>query len=284
MKKIIFVLLFFISSILNAQSFINGDFEDCTAYNCLTVNNTTFNSYLSSVFGFGGLQFLDIFFRDSCSFYAPESGLYCTSIETSNDTTTSTAFSLELTSDLLSGNTYIISYYDKLPPPFISFQPIQVEIGYSVDSSSFGSSIYLSPSADSVWKKHFVYITPNFNTHFITVRGKIGEILKATLIDNFSFDTTGLYLDIEKAKPVSFSIYPNPCKEELHIQLQAYMAKATEIKIYNVVGHVLLSEKFKEKLNCCEVILDMRRLSSGIYFVELTTEQGRVVKKIIKSE
>jgi len=73
-------------------------------------------------------------------------------------------------------------------------------------------------------------------------------------------------------------IYPNPTTGELtitHHELQI-----TNIEIYDVYGrklssHPLILSSSHQKIN-------LSNLNSGIYFIKIATEQGEVVKKVVK--
>ncbi len=69
-----------------------------------------------------------------------------------------------------------------------------------------------------------------------------------------------------------FSLYPNPAKNQLKIKL----SKGTIFKqasIYNTQSQFLFSTK---KQN-----IDVSNLNSGLYFVEVETDQGKSIKKVV---
>lgn len=74
-------------------------------------------------------------------------------------------------------------------------------------------------------------------------------------------------------KSLGIKIYPNPVKEVLVIESPLTLQK---VSIYDTLGSKLLeiSEKLHE--------ISMAGLSSGLLFVEIETEKGKVVEKIIK--
>ena len=71
-----------------------------------------------------------------------------------------------------------------------------------------------------------------------------------------------------------FDIYPNPVDNHLIIKTQENIE---EISIYNIVGLCV----YHEISNISEII-DMSSLSSGTYFVEIKTDKGEIIKRIIK--
>lgn len=70
----------------------------------------------------------------------------------------------------------------------------------------------------------------------------------------------------------NFNIYPNPTSDVLNINLENNLT-LEKVTIYNNAGQVVKEVK--------EATVDVSTLSEGIYFVEVTTNQGKAVKKII---
>ena len=79
--------------------------------------------------------------------------------------------------------------------------------------------------------------------------------------------TTGI---VETRHATSLQVYPNPTRDILHFSL------ATPFEIRDIQGRMLLkNDKAVESVN-------INSLPSGIYFITLSTERGKTVKKIIK--
>ena len=72
----------------------------------------------------------------------------------------------------------------------------------------------------------------------------------------------------------NFLIYPNPATNEIFIQSNSSI-KTTDINIYNTIGQVVLQEKqpFDK--------IDISRLSRGLYFIELVSNEIRIREKLI---
>ena len=74
------------------------------------------------------------------------------------------------------------------------------------------------------------------------------------------------------------AIFPNPATNELKIQSTEF--KIESIDVYNVVGEKILHCKMHGEN---KVVLDLRSLPSGIYFIEVMDEKNNlVVRKIVK--
>jgi hypothetical protein len=68
------------------------------------------------------------------------------------------------------------------------------------------------------------------------------------------------------------SLYPNPAKDQLTIQLKEGI-QFQKARIYNQLGKLISSSK--------ETLVDVSNLSQGMYFVEVITAQGKSTKKLI---
>ncbi len=82
-------------------------------------------------------------------------------------------------------------------------------------------------------------------------------------------------LSIDENELNIIQIYPNPVKDILTIE-NISNTEITSIMIYDLLGRLVLTEK--ENLNQ----VDVSHLNSGMLFVKIETDQGRVTKKIIK--
>ena len=71
------------------------------------------------------------------------------------------------------------------------------------------------------------------------------------------------------------SIYPNPAKDKINIEL---LANVKEVKyvLTNSTGNILRSSSFRNKTT-----LDLSVFSKGVYFLKIIAEDGVETKKII---
>ena len=79
---------------------------------------------------------------------------------------------------------------------------------------------------------------------------------------------------LNELKNNSIKIYPNPASAELTISSPI---KFTDVKIVNSIGQIIQESKYNNTVSVVE-------LSSGIYFVQLFNENGKLLKvaKFIK--
>jgi len=83
---------------------------------------------------------------------------------------------------------------------------------------------------------------------------------------------------------VEFLVFPNPVKNELHIQTNFPLAMTANLVIFDVVGKPILQSnilKIPEGLNN-EISLNLDKFPKGIYFILLETEIGFSTKKFTK--
>ncbi len=89
-------------------------------------------------------------------------------------------------------------------------------------------------------------------------------------------DTTATGIDeIELSKII---VYPNPVSDFFTIQIRAEIY-ATELRILNALGEILLSQKVT---NLGNIPFDVSRLNNGIYFIQVISDKKSLTKKIIK--
>lgn len=72
------------------------------------------------------------------------------------------------------------------------------------------------------------------------------------------------------------SIFPNPVKDKLSIG--SYEGVISEILFYNTLGKQVMSYKIDQKLND----IDVSSLKTGIYFISIIGEKGKLLIKFIK--
>ena len=76
---------------------------------------------------------------------------------------------------------------------------------------------------------------------------------------------------------ITFDIYPNPVNDRLYIETLT-LTQTLTIEIYDIYGrrHQLSAISYQPS------VIDVSELNSGIYFVEIKTNEGNIVKRIVK--
>ena len=88
----------------------------------------------------------------------------------------------------------------------------------------------------------------------------------------YVFDVSAVLLSSNEYVLSQFSLYPNPAENQFTIQLKEGL-ELEKVTIYNHIGQFIKQET--------KPIMNVSKLSKGIYFVEITTNQGKATKKII---
>ena len=111
-------------------------------------------------------------------------------------------------------------------------------------------------------------------TPFTVQTNKEGFELSGTMSFIYS-DEVG----IDSIDDAKLTVYPNPATGELIVT--GYELQVTNIEIFDVNGKRQKAESRRQKAEG-EMVIDISHLPIGIYFVKVITEQGEVVKKIVK--
>jgi gliding motility-associated-like protein len=189
LKRILFTLLFIYITESRGQTILNGSFENNTAgVDQINLTNVNYNSLMSNSFGFGVLFTIqgniDII-TSSTYCGGPQNGNWFVALTSGG----SDAFSLTLSSPLVAGNSYTLSFYDRSGSPYTLGSAVQ--IGVSNANNDFGTLVYTAPTPiyDGGWSlRTCTFIAPT-NGLYITVKCD-GPLDGGpwTQVDNFTFD------------------------------------------------------------------------------------------------
>jgi hypothetical protein len=96
-------------------------------------------------------------------------------------------------------------------------------------------------------------------------QGGSGIFLKS--LDQIN-DTTVVEKPEEETKEFGFTMYPNPASNEITLKFADTEIKKYQVSIRNVFGKIVLQSQDRETLQ-------IHGLSRGVYFVEITTQNGK---------
>lgn len=82
---------------------------------------------------------------------------------------------------------------------------------------------------------------------------------------------------ISKLENHKISIYPNPATNKVIVDSKNI--SITEIKIYNIFGG-LIENLNQQNISNNKVSIDLYNVNSGIYFININTENSKIIKKI----
>ncbi|PCJ79639.1 MAG: hypothetical protein COA57_15555 [Flavobacteriales bacterium] len=99
---------------------------------------------------------------------------------------------------------------------------------------------------------------------------------------NLALDVrTSTGVDEVEVSNLNFEIYPNPANNfvELKIQNSEFRIQNAKLKVYNVLGEVILTSRISH----LTTQIDVSELPEGIYFIEVGNDSSSSVQKIIKN-
>ncbi|KAA3439907.1 T9SS type A sorting domain-containing protein [Rufibacter hautae] len=79
----------------------------------------------------------------------------------------------------------------------------------------------------------------------------------------------------------SLSVYPNPSSGVITISLEGFEGKKTDLRIMNVIGNVVYREVIQDPDTHYMKVLDLNKLSKGLYYVKLEAPSYSEVRKVI---
>ncbi len=124
-----------------------------------------------------------------------------------------------------------------------------------------------------------LYLT-NTNAGTLTASFDNVEVTESAM-PSFSIPTTDQQgTDAQSFATEDFSVFPNPAKDEIQLDLSDYLGQEVEVLILNQLGQPILQRKLQEVGNNMESI-DLNNWNSGTYHIRLITNQGQHSKKFM---
>jgi fibronectin-binding autotransporter adhesin len=141
------------------------------------------------------------------------------------------------------------------------------------NSASIGENVYLIDSylntvTDIKTTREYA-VTVDYTTTGVGSYGLnrfyivVGELIHSSLQE----------VKMENHSPATIEMYPVPAKDELTITTNIQTIK--EVKVYNSMGKL----EFRQAASSGKVSVDVQRLKTGIYMLEVLNENGDVIQK-----
>jgi predicted outer membrane repeat protein len=143
----------------------------------------------------------------------------------------------------------------------------------SASSTAYTDPNYATYTATADWRVETQW-TVNCNSTFKLGNGVMASITKS----RSNIQNNRVNLGIHENYSVDFSVYPNPAKDQITIQLNSF-AKNTCVEICDVTGRTIKKEKIIAGEN--RITVSTAELCSGIYLVRLNVEGGNNVRKLV---
>jgi hypothetical protein len=114
-------------------------------------------------------------------------------------------------------------------------------------------------------------------TVVVTGTVKEGTAFHEDYTQDFAIEITPLSINEPISALGMIHVYPNPTTGELRVT--SYELPVTGVEIFDVYSRKLLSLASQMSL---ETTIDISHFPAGAYFVKVITEQGEIVKKVVK--
>ncbi|MCW5518983.1 T9SS type A sorting domain-containing protein [Aureitalea sp. L0-47] len=131
------------------------------------------------------------------------------------------------------------------------------------------------PSHSDFENNYFGYFLPGEPyVYYITISGDLYMALTSVGGFEILYAPEPILSRADFSKP-EISLYPNPASEVLNLSIESHSIES--INIISLSGQILLSETGPF------TSINVSTFSAGIYFLEISTQNGRVVKKFVKN-
>tara|TARA_B100000795_G_C22782854_1_gene433214 strand:+ start:226 stop:1512 length:1287 start_codon:yes stop_codon:yes gene_type:complete len=84
-----------------------------------------------------------------------------------------------------------------------------------------------------------------------------------------------------KNQSITVNLYPNPSKGYLFLDIRSNILADIDITIHNILGEIIYQNNKQNIITLDNFRIDIKNESNGIYFVNITTDNYKINKKII---
>lgn len=108
-------------------------------------------------------------------------------------------------------------------------------------------------------------------------------ISKAETVNEYSYQIPNIKFVFNDSYSIeeniaSFNVYPNPVKDELFIATEV---QVKEVAIYDIYGRQAMRQQVNEATS--QQVVNVADLETGVYFVNIKTDNGNIVKRFVKN-
>ena len=101
------------------------------------------------------------------------------------------------------------------------------------------------------------------------------------LSDTSFFVVDWIHTSVEDFNIDRLSIYPNPSRDIFNIEFTSLLRQNLEIRIINSIGEIIYLENLENYTGEYSKAINLKEYSKALYFLEITTNNGVVNKKLI---
>ena len=79
----------------------------------------------------------------------------------------------------------------------------------------------------------------------------------------------------------NLDVYPNPSRDIFNVSFTSEDVQDLQVRVINVIGEVVYTEDLSQFVGAYTKQVDLQSYTKGVYFLEITTDNGVVNKKLI---
>ena len=153
---------------------------------------------------------------------------------------------------------------------------------YGYELSTFDTSSFdFVPEYFTHWRNDTINLSSFSNEDILVKFETTNRAGNNLYLDNIKvFEGLNAPVSISKTDLLEFELYPNPTGSNINILFKSYNSNHSFVTIYNPLGEIMLSSK----LDGYHTLLPTKKLSSGIYIVQLFQSGKSSIKSFIKWE
>jgi hypothetical protein len=76
-------------------------------------------------------------------------------------------------------------------------------------------------------------------------------------------------------------VYPNPSRDIFNISFSTKASQTVNVQVVNLLGEEIYTEELVDFEGYHQTVVDMNDKPKGVYFLEITTLNGRINQKIV---
>jgi hypothetical protein len=92
----------------------------------------------------------------------------------------------------------------------------------------------------------------------------------------YSIDINATWFDVDEDNGIPLKLFPNPAQTEVTVQAEEIL----RIRIIDVIGQVAMEKIFDQTDAAC---IDIGIIPQGVYLVEISTNKGKTMRKLVVS-